>query len=221
MAIAVHGKLRAPSVKPVPTTGRLQFVFIGDSLFAMDTTSDISVKVPGIFSQLRFQTDVFWRNGVFAYTVLNKGISGNTTAQMLARFDADVVANNPIYAVIGGGINDINQGVTEAVYLANLTAMFNKCVAASINILSFQIPPWTNADTTASTTRDAWNVSRAALVASYPTAKLVDEAPYTGQFRAGGPVGNLWDIIPRFSGDGTHKNEAGYRQMARACYDRI
>jgi lysophospholipase L1-like esterase len=46
---------------------------------------------------------------------LNKGISGQTTAQMLARFRTDVIDEKPGFVVILGGTNDIaqNQGPVE------------------------------------------------------------------------------------------------------------
>jgi lysophospholipase L1-like esterase len=39
-----------------------------------------------------------------ALTVVNEGIGGNTTAQMLARFGADVVDQEPDVVIIWGGI---------------------------------------------------------------------------------------------------------------------
>ncbi len=42
--------------------------------------------------------------------VINAGISKNTTRDMLARLDADVLANPSKYVVIMGGTNDIYYG---------------------------------------------------------------------------------------------------------------
>jgi lysophospholipase L1-like esterase len=46
--------------------------------------------------------------------VVNAGISGNTTRQMLARFATDVVSVSPQYVIILGGINDLWYGYDQA-----------------------------------------------------------------------------------------------------------
>src|SRR5688572_29214196 len=40
---------------------------------------------------------------------INAGVSGNETGQMLARFDADVLAHDPAVLVLLGGTNDIRN----------------------------------------------------------------------------------------------------------------
>ncbi len=57
---------------------------------------------------LKFHPDFFKNNGYAA-----RGISGQTTYQMLARFHNDVVALNPEVVVILSGINDIAQNSGE------------------------------------------------------------------------------------------------------------
>ena len=57
---------------------------------------------------LKFHPDFFKNNGYAA-----RGISGQTTYQMLARFHNDVVALNPKVVVILSGINDIAQNSGE------------------------------------------------------------------------------------------------------------
>ena len=57
---------------------------------------------------------------------LGRGISGQTTYEMLARFQADVVALNPKYVVILAGTNDLalNQGyITSENMLGNIKSM--------------------------------------------------------------------------------------------------
>lgn len=43
--------------------------------------------------------------------VLNKGIIGDSTANMLIRFHKDVIDNNPSHVIIMGGINDLILGI--------------------------------------------------------------------------------------------------------------
>src|SRR5947199_313891 len=44
------------------------------------------------------------------WTVLNRGINGQTAAQIRARFDRDVGQARPAYAILLAGVNDIFSG---------------------------------------------------------------------------------------------------------------
>ena len=57
-------------------------------------------------------------------TILNKGISGQTTAQFMARYPADVTANNPSFVIILGGRNDIASNVSVTTIESNLQTMY-------------------------------------------------------------------------------------------------
>lgn len=56
----------------------------------------------------------------------NAGVNGNTTSQMLARIDTDVLAYDPGWVFIGGPANDPVTGVSSATTIANLTAIYEK-----------------------------------------------------------------------------------------------
>lgn len=64
--------------------------------------------------------------------VKNLGYSGNTTAEMLARFESDVLPWQPRVLVIMGGVNDFRLGVQGWETVANLEAMKAKCAAYGI-----------------------------------------------------------------------------------------
>lgn len=72
------------------------------------------------------------------YRVINKGIDGNQTHEMLARFDTDVIKQRPSTVLIWGFINDIfrssRDGVTEKLRRTqeNIMAMLAKSQAAGI-----------------------------------------------------------------------------------------
>ena len=55
--------------------------------------------------------------------IVNSGICGDTTAGMLARFQADVIANQPSYVIIMGGTNDIWFNMPDSQIIANIVAM--------------------------------------------------------------------------------------------------
>lgn len=75
---------------------------------------------------------------------LNRGISGQTSAEIRARFAADVVAKHPRVVVIGAGINDIaeNQGpVTDQEIIANIAAMATAAEQAGIKVVIATLLP--------------------------------------------------------------------------------
>lgn len=60
--------------------------------------------------------------------IANKGIGGNTTAMMLARLEADVLAFTPTaqYVALSAGLNDLLTGVSLATIQSNLTAIYDR-----------------------------------------------------------------------------------------------
>jgi len=71
------------------------------------------------------------------WTVINEGLNGNTTAQMLARFQTDVVVKNPQYVVIMGGANDPSSATTESY----IDAMCKLAVANGITPIIMMMTP--------------------------------------------------------------------------------
>jgi lysophospholipase L1-like esterase len=65
-------------------------------------------------------------NASSAHDFVNKGISGDTSGGMLARFRHDVVAEKPQYAIIMGGANDFVMGDSLGSVRANIMAMVHQ-----------------------------------------------------------------------------------------------
>jgi hypothetical protein len=59
-------------------------------------------------------------------TVVNRGIGGNTSADMLARFDTDIASRNPDFVWLIAGTNDYYLNVTLEDYTANMQAIIEK-----------------------------------------------------------------------------------------------
>ncbi|UAK25041.1 GDSL-type esterase/lipase family protein [Sphingomonas nostoxanthinifaciens] len=75
---------------------------------------------------------------------INKGVSGDTTAQMLARFSADVLAARPRVVHIMGGTNDLWRGMPgagAATSIANIGAMIQLARANRIAVVLAAPPP--------------------------------------------------------------------------------
>ena len=88
----------------------------------------------------------FWRLATYfpSKPYINRGISGQTTPQMLVRFRPDVIALKPQVVVILAGTNDI-AGNTGPISLeaieANLTSMFELARANNIRVVIASVLP--------------------------------------------------------------------------------
>ena len=114
----------ADAALPPPTNGERRVVFYGDSI-----------------------TD-FWgrQTGVFfpGKPYVNRGISGQTTPQMLVRFQQDVVHLSPAVAVVLAGTNDIagNTGPsTPKMIEDNFTSMADIAKQSGIKMVLASILP--------------------------------------------------------------------------------
>lgn len=67
--------------------------------------------------------------------VINKGINGNTTEDMLLRFKRDVLDLKPDYVIITGGINDVVQGESLAKITLNIENMAEKACQEGIRVI--------------------------------------------------------------------------------------
>jgi len=148
------------------------------------------------------------------WTATNRGVSGQTTTQIAARFSSDVVSLSPNYCLINGGINDIGLGtVTEPQFLANWDSMLTAAASHGIVAIIVLITPRTasNTDVQAAQT-DTWNVdlqSQIAAASYRSNTTVIDLRPGMGKSRVTGPNGNRWDWQPRYSDDGIHPNATG------------
>jgi len=105
--------------KMLPPTKLPRVVFLGDSI-----------------------TDAWRLNEYFTgRDYINRGIGGQTTMQMLARFRQDVVALNPKAVVILGGTNDIAAGISVNQIEDNLAMMGDLAKAHGIKPVFASILP--------------------------------------------------------------------------------
>lgn len=103
---------------------RPEVVFLGDSITENWVRGD-----PALFADGR---------------VVGRGIGGQTSAQMLVRFHADVVALRPRAVHIMAGTNDVagNGGVTsEAAFQNNIMAMVEIARVHDIEVVLASLPP--------------------------------------------------------------------------------
>jgi len=143
---------------------------------------------------------------------VNRGISGQTTAQMLVRFRQDVIDLKPAVVVILAGTNDIagNTGpATQQMIEDNLHSMVELAKAHGIAVvLSSVLPvsayPWRPGSHPA----DQVRALNAALQAYASQQGLVWLDYYAAMANAAG------GLDPNLARDGVHPTDAGYAIMA-------
>lgn len=144
----------------------------------------------------------------------NVAILGQNTSQISARFSADVLAAKPLYAIINGGGNDVNQSVSQATFESNWNSMIDACQAAGVIPIVVGIPPFTASTNTQAATIDTWNAALASICTTQGVT-FVDLVSTMGEFRAGGTAGNKWNLIAAYDeGDFIHLSDAGAAHVA-------
>ena len=143
---------------------------------------------------------------------IGRGISGQTTPQMLVRFRQDVIALHPAVVVLLGGTNDIagNTGPSTLEMIEdNIASMTELAQSNGIRVvLGSVLPvydyPWKRGLEPAQkiVTLNAWIKAYAARVG----ATYVDFHSAMADGRQG--------MRAELTKDGVHPNEAGYRVMA-------
>ena len=78
-------------------------------------------------------------------TIHNRGVNGERSDQILARFDRDVLAMHPDVVVIIAGVNDVYQGRAAAFVTVNLAAMYARAKAEGIRVAAGSIVPFNTA----------------------------------------------------------------------------
>jgi lysophospholipase L1-like esterase len=79
------------------------------------------------------------------WEVLNKGINGERSDQMRARFARDVVAEKPAIVIIIAGVNDVYQGRPAAHVIEQLQWMYRRARDAGIRVIAGTIIPYNTA----------------------------------------------------------------------------
>lgn len=143
---------------------------------------------------------------------VGRGISGQTTPQMLSRFREDVINLHPKAVVINAGINDITNNTgpyNEQFTLGNIMSMAELAHASGIKVILTSVlpaggPEWR---------KDVGNVpaivdSINAKIKAYAKSKGFAYIDYNTKMRDENGV-----IIASYSNDNLHPNAEGYVVM--------
>lgn len=138
--------------------------------------------------------------------ITNQGVCGETTGDMLLRFEQDVVAPAPDYAVIMGGTNDAFMDASPDEVAENIADMLELADAAGIVPLIGLPPPVDFPVEEALMEEYRRQMRQLARTRSITTLDF-----YVAML---GPAGGLRQGL---HDDGVHPNEAGYRVMAEVA----
>lgn len=176
---------------PPKQSGEKRIVLMGDS-------------ITEFWSQLQPE---FFTNTSY----INRGISGQTTPQMLIRFRPDVLNLHPDVVVILAGVNDIagNTGpTTNDTIFGNIISMVELAKANAINVILCSVLPANNFYWRPNGKAAETIIQLNQLIQSY--AKEHD-IPYVDYHSAMADAKN--GLPKEFSEDSVHPNLKGYQTM--------
>lgn len=139
------------------------------------------------------------------WTVLNRGVNGERSDQIAARFDRDVLAAHPQVVVILAGVNDVYQGRSVESVTAQLKGMYDKARAAKIPVIAGSIVPYNTATPEQNARMHAINDWIRAESAKDSNVTFVDT-------RKAAAIPDNIDMLAS-SPDGLHPSIAGYHRM--------
>ena len=176
-------------------------VFLGDSITSANASDTVNYQWG-----MSFPTIATYKSLGKIQRVANAGVSGNTTAQMLARFTTDVTAYAPSLVVITAGTNDWNDATATslATYQSGIAALVAACRGIGAAPVLCTVPPniISSARRARTTLGNAW-LRQYAQQQGIPLVDfynlLVD--PATGGY------------LSAYNNDGTHPNNPGYVAM--------
>jgi lysophospholipase L1-like esterase len=143
---------------------------------------------------------------------VNRGISGQTTPQMLLRFRADVIALQPTAVIILAGINDIagNTGpMTIEMIRDNIFSMIELAKANHIKVILCSVLPAYDFPWKPNQEPIAKIKALNEILLNYAVANNIVYVDYYSAM-----VDERKGLKADYSNDGVHPNKIGYQVMA-------
>ena len=195
-------------------SSRLRVVALGDSLTAgLQTRSDLlypSRWTPYTeFLEELARVHLAGTSSDLVVEVINKGVCGDLTVDMLERFGKDVVEQQPAYVIILGGTNDVGWNLDSSIIVRNLKAMYDLAKSNRIEPVACAVPSILGFDDL--------------IPARLHLNDLVqDEAErreiqFIDLFSATAEA-DTNRLLERYSGDGIHLNAEGYQMLSQVIF---
>lgn len=232
LAASVSPAMAADAVNPYPPPGMMENACPAsrEGLWALDErvlksdwawqcryAEDNARVDPSNPPQVVFMGDSITENwvgldpGLFGKTRLGRGLSGQTSPQMLVRFWQDVIALHPRIVHIMAGTNDIagNTGpTTPEAYKNAIRAMVSLAKANGIVVILGSIPPADSFGWATQHKPAPWIAGLNAWLKDFAKADGLIYADYHSAL-----VGPNGELRPEYGPDGVHPNAAGYAVM--------
>lgn len=190
-------------------TGALSACFIGDSITAGNSNFNSPLWA---WDDTSYPTYLLHASDGRIVGVRNSGHGGETTTQLLARIDAEVIAYAPDVCFVQGGTNDgLGASATTD---ANVRSMCNKLLDAGILPILVGGPPRGSANS-ANRQNAADTLRVYQQIASDYSLPFVDIYRTFVATDGSGLMGATYDA------DGTHLTAAGYKLMADTVWSAI
>jgi lysophospholipase L1-like esterase len=191
-------------------TSAITIIALGDSTTAgtpgfkspLEAPPEGSGDVESQYAHWLMQEHADWR-------VLNRGVNGQRSDEIRARFERDVVNSNADVVVIVAGVNDVYQGRSAASVERELEEMYEAARAAGIAVVAGSIIPYDTAGPDENARMRAVNAWIRSYVAAHADAVVCCDT------RAAVAAPGQPDRLA-FSPDGLHPSPEGYRLMAVA-----
>jgi lysophospholipase L1-like esterase len=149
------------------------------------------------------------------WKIVNNGIAGNNTTQMLARLSSDILnIGDAEYVIVMGGINDVYQDVSAATIESNLQTIYTAIHATGAKVVALTLTPSQYCSAPRQAVVDAvktWILNTATNVDYRINAYTLLEDPSAAN--------NL--LATYDSGDHIHFNQAGGNALGQAVYDAV
>jgi len=167
----------------------------------------------------------FWRlNEYFTgHDFVNRGIAGQNTLQMLARFRQDVLSLNPKAVFILGGINDIGEGIGIAQTEQSLATMAELARARGIGVALGSVLPVSDyhkdIDPSYELTKERSPATILALNKWIENYCRTEGFAYVNYYAS--MVDSSGQMQADLSDDGLHPNGKGYRVMSPVALEGV
>ena len=143
--------------------------------------------------------------------IINQGVCGDLTRDMLRRFQQDVVAKNPTYVIILGGTNDAVIGYPLHEISNNFTAMVDMaCRYDIIPLFGLPIPSLIGEEEDILMSCREW-------IQGYANSKRIKIIDFYAPFKAAIEAGASMKLYT----DGVPPSVEGYQLMGRAAVESL
>jgi lysophospholipase L1-like esterase len=146
-AVALLSALAGPLAHgPKDPIAMITIVALGDSTTAGTPLFQSPIEAPPNGRGNERSQFAYWLNVKHAdWLVLNRGVNGERTDQIAARFDRDVLAAKPRIVILIAGVNDVYQGRSAESAIAALRGMYDRALGAGITVIAGSILPYNTA----------------------------------------------------------------------------